>query len=229
MPVASFEKHSLGTRHAVPASLYHAFVGAILDSADVQGVHSQSQAGHWAIRALVRALESAARQSTTPRARDEQGQEGDHSSFHSRRYTASASPVWATCSRLAISQASILILLHRSSLSVVTYSSSRRQIFVRSLPRPIRVSAADTSRFTGPFLDSRCVWRVSFIRCRDSTGKSLPSISGSIVPGIGTFGGIPAEAVCSAFGAAFCSSSAVPAFCRSFTGAGKMPSAAWIC
>ena len=114
---------------------------------------------------------------------------GDHSSFHSRRYTASASPVWATRSRLAISQASILILLHRSSLSVVTYSSSRRQIFVRSLPRSIRVSAADTSRFTGPFLDSRCVWRVSFIRCRDSTGKSLRPISGSIVPGIGTFGG----------------------------------------
>ena len=59
VPVALLKKHSLGSRHAVPASLQHAFVGAILDSVNVQGVHPQSQARHWAIRMLVRVLKSA--------------------------------------------------------------------------------------------------------------------------------------------------------------------------
>ena len=125
---------------------------------------------------------------------------GAHSSFHSRRYTASASPTCASYSRLAIAQASILILSHSVWLSVTTYSCSRCQTFVTSLPMSIRDSVADTSRFTGPFLENRCVVNVPFIRCKDSTGKSFLPISLLSVAGGAAVGGIPAEAVCSAFG-----------------------------
>ena len=53
---------------------------------------------------------------------------GDHSSFHSRRYTASASPVWATCSRLVSHFASIHSDLAASLLAV------SRHIFIQSSP-----------------------------------------------------------------------------------------------
>ena len=59
VPVSLLKEHSLSLRHAVPASLQHALVRAILDHIDAQRVHSQSQARRWAIRMLIRVLKSA--------------------------------------------------------------------------------------------------------------------------------------------------------------------------
>ena len=60
-----------------------------------------------------------------------------------------------------------------------------RHILIQSLPNFRDILAhvhsrqcADTSRFTGPFLENRCVVSVSFIRCKDPTGKSFLPISG---------------------------------------------------
>ena len=55
------------------------------------------------------------------------------------------------------------LVTFRLAVSRHVHSSSRCQTFVTSLPKSIRDSAADTSRFTGPFRENPRVVSVSFI------------------------------------------------------------------
>ena len=118
---------------------------------------------------------------------------GARSSFHSRRYTASD---------LSIMQS----VGNRTTFhfDLVTFRLAvSRHVFIQSLPDLRHILAEVHSRQCGRHFsnspghseENRCVVSVSFIRCKDSTGKSFLPISGFMVPGIGTVGGIPAEAV----------------------------------
>ena len=67
MPVPFCKEQSFRFRYLRPARLDHPVVRAIDLSLDAKRVHSHSQRAHWAIRVLVRVIETTGSRSSTPR------------------------------------------------------------------------------------------------------------------------------------------------------------------
>ena len=67
MPVPFCKEQSFRFRHLRPARLDYPVVRAIDLSLDAKRVHSHSQRAHWAIRVLVRVIETTGSRSSTPR------------------------------------------------------------------------------------------------------------------------------------------------------------------
>ena len=129
VPVALLKKHSLGSRHAVPASyvaipLFRPFWTVLMPRECI--LNLRLDIGPFQCSSGCSNLHPDSPPLRVPGI--DKDRMGAHSSLHSRRYTASANPTCATYIRSAILQASTRIWSHRSGrsgLSVITYSSSR--------------------------------------------------------------------------------------------------------